>query len=207
MKPNHELPHASRRLFLRQAGGDVGPGRGGRAAGAQPGGHGFRCGADRAVTTRRWCASSCSVATMPTTWCCPPTRPRGPTTAPCETRHPTPSRCWPQALRATQRSSSVLERLGGVLPIAPIRAQGRSFALHPAMAALKTLFDTDKRLAIVPTSGRWSSPPPRSNTARPRTPNPPISFHTTTSRTPGRPSHLKAPRSAGAGASVTWSRR
>ncbi len=55
-------------------------------------------------------------------------------------------------------SSSVLERLGGVLPIAPIRAQGRSFALHPATAALKTLFDTDKRLAIVPNVGPLKQP-------------------------------------------------
>ena len=44
-------------------------------------------------------------------------------------------------------------RLGGVLPIAPINAQGRSFALHPYLGALRTLFDTDRRLAIVPNVG------------------------------------------------------
>ena len=44
-------------------------------------------------------------------------------------------------------------RLGGVLPIAPLNAQGRTFALHPSMGALRTLFDTDKRLAIVPNIG------------------------------------------------------
>ena len=55
-------------------------------------------------------------------------------------------------------SSSVLERLGGVLPIAPTRAQGRSFALHPAMGALQTLFDTDKRLAIVANVGPLKMP-------------------------------------------------
>src|SRR5258706_9962478 len=44
-------------------------------------------------------------------------------------------------------------RLGGVLPISPANAQGRTFALHPAMAALQALFDTDKRLAILPNVG------------------------------------------------------
>jgi uncharacterized protein (DUF1501 family) len=44
-------------------------------------------------------------------------------------------------------------RLGGVLPIAPANAQGRTFALHPAMGALQTMFDTDKRLAILPNVG------------------------------------------------------
>lgn len=44
-------------------------------------------------------------------------------------------------------------RLGGVLPIAPANAQGRSFALHPAMGTLQAMFDTDKRLAILPNVG------------------------------------------------------
>jgi uncharacterized protein (DUF1501 family) len=44
-------------------------------------------------------------------------------------------------------------RLGGVLPIAPTNAQGRTFALHPTMGALQTLFNTDRRLAIVPNIG------------------------------------------------------
>ncbi len=44
-------------------------------------------------------------------------------------------------------------RLGGVLPIAPARAQGRSFALHPAMGTLQAMFDTDKRLAVLPNVG------------------------------------------------------
>ncbi len=44
-------------------------------------------------------------------------------------------------------------RLGGVLPITPLRGQSRSFALHPMMASLQTLFDTDKRLAILPNIG------------------------------------------------------
>ena len=44
-------------------------------------------------------------------------------------------------------------RLGGVLPITPANPQGRSFALHPSMGTLQTLFNTDKRLAILPNVG------------------------------------------------------
>ena len=44
-------------------------------------------------------------------------------------------------------------RLGGVLPISPLDAQGRSFALHPLMGALVPLFNTQRRLAIVPNIG------------------------------------------------------
>ena len=49
-------------------------------------------------------------------------------------------------------------RLGGVLPIAPARNQGRGFALHPLMPRLATLFDTDKRLAILPNIGPLVQP-------------------------------------------------
>lgn len=44
-------------------------------------------------------------------------------------------------------------RLGGVLPIQPLRAQGRTFALHPLQGTLRTLFDVERRLAIVPNVG------------------------------------------------------
>jgi uncharacterized protein (DUF1501 family) len=44
-------------------------------------------------------------------------------------------------------------RLGGVLPIAPTSAQARSFALHPLMGSLQSLFNNDKRLAILPNIG------------------------------------------------------
>jgi uncharacterized protein (DUF1501 family) len=44
-------------------------------------------------------------------------------------------------------------RLGGVLPITPLNPQGRSFAMHPLMGKLQTLFNTDKRLAWVPNIG------------------------------------------------------
>jgi uncharacterized protein (DUF1501 family) len=44
-------------------------------------------------------------------------------------------------------------RLGGVLPITPTNAQGRTYALHPLMGSLQTMFNTDKRLAIVANVG------------------------------------------------------
>ena len=45
------------------------------------------------------------------------------------------------------------ERLGGVLPVSPANAQGRTFALHPLMGSLQTMFNTDRRLAILPNIG------------------------------------------------------
>lgn len=45
------------------------------------------------------------------------------------------------------------QRLGGVLPIGPMNPQGRSFALHPMLSTLQTLFNDEKRLAIVPNAG------------------------------------------------------
>ena len=44
-------------------------------------------------------------------------------------------------------------RLGGVLPLSPANPQGRSFAIHPLMAGLQGLFNTDRRLAILPNVG------------------------------------------------------
>jgi uncharacterized protein (DUF1501 family) len=44
-------------------------------------------------------------------------------------------------------------RLGGVLPIAPLDPQGRTFALHPVMATLQTMFNTERRLAVLPNIG------------------------------------------------------
>jgi len=56
------------------------------------------------------------------------------------------------ALNGTAATGSPA-RLGGVLPITPTNTQGRSFALHPAMGALQTMFNTDRRLAILPNLG------------------------------------------------------
>jgi uncharacterized protein (DUF1501 family) len=44
-------------------------------------------------------------------------------------------------------------RLGGVLPLNPLDAQGRSFALHPLLTNLAGLFNTEQRLAILPNIG------------------------------------------------------
>ncbi len=49
-------------------------------------------------------------------------------------------------------------RLGGVLPIVPTNAQGRSFALHPLLGSLQQLFGVDKRLAIIPNIGPLVQP-------------------------------------------------
>ncbi|MEO5732321.1 MAG: hypothetical protein ABIN96_16215, partial [Rubrivivax sp.] len=44
-------------------------------------------------------------------------------------------------------------RLGGVLPLSVLRPQGRSFALHPMLPAVKELFDTQRRVAVLPNIG------------------------------------------------------
>ena len=44
-------------------------------------------------------------------------------------------------------------RLGGVLPITPANAQGRTYALHPLLAPLQGLFNNERRLAILPNVG------------------------------------------------------
>ena len=49
-------------------------------------------------------------------------------------------------------------RLGGVLPLTPLNAQGRSFALHPLMGTLQTMFNTEGRLAILPNIGPLIKP-------------------------------------------------
>jgi uncharacterized protein (DUF1501 family) len=49
-------------------------------------------------------------------------------------------------------------RLGGVLPITPANAQGRSFALHPSLAAVRSLFNSDGRMAIVSNVGPLVQP-------------------------------------------------
>ncbi len=67
-------------------------------------------------------------------------------------------------------------RLGGVLPISPLRAQSRSFALHPVMASLQAMFDTDKRLAILPNIGPLLMPTTKAQYAQGSFPKPPRLF-------------------------------
>jgi len=49
------------------------------------------------------------------------------------------------------------ERLGGVLALNPVNAQGRSFAVHPQLTAVRDLFNAG-RLAIVPNIGPLVQP-------------------------------------------------
>ena len=48
--------------------------------------------------------------------------------------------------------------LGSLLPITPAGMAANSFGLHPAMTNLKTLFDTDKKLAVVANAGPLLAP-------------------------------------------------
>lgn len=63
-------------------------------------------------------------------------------------------------------------RLGGVLPIAPTNAQGRTFALHPLLGTLQTMFDSDRRLAIVPNVGPLVTPTTKTQYAQASHPRP-----------------------------------
>ncbi len=67
-------------------------------------------------------------------------------------------------------------RLGGVVPIRPANPQGRSYALHPALAALKPLFEDRKRLAVVANVGPLAAPTAKADLARPTHPLPPRLF-------------------------------
>lgn len=44
-------------------------------------------------------------------------------------------------------------RLGGVLKISPLNPRGRTYALHPVLGSMRSMFDTDRRLAIVANVG------------------------------------------------------
>jgi uncharacterized protein (DUF1501 family) len=68
--------------------------------------------------------------------------------------------------------------LGGVLPITPLTPQAapaggtRTFALHPTMATLQSMFDTDRRLAIVPNVGPLIAPTTKAQYAQASHPKP-----------------------------------
>ena len=63
-------------------------------------------------------------------------------------------------------------RLGGVLPIMPLNAQGRSFALHPSLTTLQAMFNTDRRLAVVPNVGPLVLPTTKAQYAQASHPRP-----------------------------------
>jgi uncharacterized protein (DUF1501 family) len=63
------------------------------------------------------------------------------------------------------------DRLGGVLPITPINAQGRSFALHPMLGGVRDLFQAG-RLAILPNIGPLIRPTTKADYRNPAHPKP-----------------------------------
>ena len=67
-------------------------------------------------------------------------------------------------------------RLGGVLALNALNAaglnNGRSFALHPMLGELQTLFNTDRRLAIVPNIGPLLRPTTKAQYAQASHPKP-----------------------------------
>jgi uncharacterized protein (DUF1501 family) len=66
-------------------------------------------------------------------------------------------------------------QLGGVLPIAPAHAQGRSFALHPVLGSVRDLFAAG-RLGVVANVGPLVRPTTQANYADPGFPKPPKLF-------------------------------
>jgi uncharacterized protein (DUF1501 family) len=67
-------------------------------------------------------------------------------------------------------------RLGGVLPIHPTNPQGRSYALHPLLASLQSMFDVERRLAVVANVGPLAMPTTKAQYAQPAHPRPPRLF-------------------------------
>jgi len=63
-------------------------------------------------------------------------------------------------------------RLGGVLPITPTNAQGRTYALHPLMGSLQAKFNTSKRLAVVSNIGPLITPLSKAQYAQTAYPKP-----------------------------------
>ncbi len=67
-------------------------------------------------------------------------------------------------------------RLGGVLPLAALNAAGqntgRNFALHPLMSTLQTMFNSERRLAIVPNVGPLVMPTSKAQYAQATHPRP-----------------------------------
>lgn len=61
------------------------------------------------------------------------------------------------AVRNQQPDSLALAR-DSLLPISPLNAQGRTFALHPGLPQTQSLFNTDKRIAILSNVGTLIEP-------------------------------------------------
>ena len=76
---------------------------------------------------------------------------------------------------AAQGAANFHSQLGGVLPITPAHAQGRSFALHPSLAPVRDLFATG-RLGVVANVGPLVRPTSKTDYASPAFPRPPKLF-------------------------------
>jgi len=76
---------------------------------------------------------------------------------------------------ATPGAASFQAQLGGVLPISPAHAQGRSFALHPSLAAARDLFAAG-RLGVVANVGPLVRPTTKASYSDPTFPKPPKLF-------------------------------
>jgi len=74
-----------------------------------------------------------------------------------------------------RNSASLHARLGGVLPIEPLNAQGRTLAVHPVLAGVRDLFAT-QRLAFVSNVGPLSGPTTKTGFLAGTAPRPPKLF-------------------------------
>lgn len=63
-------------------------------------------------------------------------------------------------------------RLGGVLPLSVANPQGRSFALHPLMNSVQSMFNVDRRVAILPNIGPLVRPTTKADYANSAFPKP-----------------------------------
>lgn len=69
------------------------------------------------------------------------------------------------------------DRLGGVLPLSPLTAPaGRTLALHPCLTRLASLFNVDRRLALLANVGPLVRPTDKAQYSQPAHPRPPQLF-------------------------------
>ena len=76
---------------------------------------------------------------------------------------------------AVKGAANFHSQLGGVLPITPTHAQGRSFALHPSLGAVRDLFGAG-RLGVVANVGPLIRPTSKADFASATFPKPPKLF-------------------------------
>ncbi len=84
-----------------------------------------------------------------------------------------PAQGTPANLGASMGS---MARLGGVLPLSPATPHSGTHALHPLMGSLQTMFNNDRRLAIVSNIGPLVAPTTKEQYNQPSHPRPPRLF-------------------------------